>query len=220
MPFPQINSSFETFLEPTRIFLFGKPFSTLKYDPVPMSGGVDATARATSTTREFKDFTVTESAQAALKADKPTEAELPMPPGPVERALREVEEEGIFARIYGFSFEGHYYKMPRPVLFLVQGEGHSRKPEEVVTNGVRDFATSFTGIEGKDWQFGSDILVWVVDKQDIAVCLDLEIGRYEQVLLESLVAAQEDGASVGSNSGVSRNAASFRGKGWGAHQDR
>jgi hypothetical protein len=221
MPFPEIDPAFETFLEPTRIFLFGKKFPSLKYDPTSMSGGIDAAARAAAEKKEYEDFTIPAAAKAALAADKPKEAELPMPPSPVEWALRQVEDDGIFARIYGFSFEGHYYKLPRPVLFLVR-ENRARNPEEVVVDGWRQFNTRFTGIEGKDWQFSGDIMVWAVDRYDMAISLDVEIGSYDQVLLQSFAASQEEGAarSAGWNAWPSRNAASFRGKGWGAHQDR
>jgi hypothetical protein len=213
MPFPDIDPAFETFLEPTRIFLFGKKFPSLKYDPTSMSGGADAEARAEAPQKEYEDFKIPPAADAALKAGKPQEAELPMPPSPVEWALRQVENDGIFARIYGFSFEGHYYKLPRPVLFLVREE-RARNPEEAVGGGWRQFNTRFTGVEGKDWQFSEDIMVWAVDRYDMAISLDVEIGSYDQVLLQSLTASQEDGAarSAGWNPGASRNAASFRGK--------
>ena len=32
-------------------------------------------------------------------------------------------ENARLARIYGFSFEGHYYDLPRPVIMLVHGDG-------------------------------------------------------------------------------------------------
>jgi hypothetical protein len=228
MPFPTIKSEFETFLEPTRIFLFGKKFSTLVYDPSPMSGGADATARAAAADKEFDDYTVSAEAHEALKNDKPSEAELPTPPGPVEHALRQVGDKAIFARIYGFSFEGHYYKLPRPVLFLVRGEGSSRSPEAV--DNEPGFSTRFTGVEAKSWSFGSDIRVWAVDKHDIAVCLDVEVGTYDQVLLQSLIAAQDETsfrtaaasrtAAAARTAAASRTAAAFRTAMVGPHQDR
>jgi hypothetical protein len=180
MSFPNINSAFETLLEPTRIFLFGKRFPTLVYDPTPMSGG----------TPEYpeREFEATNVPQVG--------AELPMPPGRVEQALRQAEADGIFARIYGFSYEGHYYKMPRPQLFLVRDEGHSRVPEEPGAD-YRQFNTRFVGVEARDWQFGNDIRVWAVDKHDIAVRCDLEVGTYNKVLLESLAAGPEESAFRG-----------------------
>ena len=98
---------------------------------------------------------------------------------------------------------------------------------------MRAFNTRFIGVEGKDWQFANDIRVWAVDKHDIAVCLDIEIGKYEQVLLESMIiASQEDGgtrtamASRGTamasrgTAMATRSAASFRSAMVGPHQER
>jgi hypothetical protein len=199
MPFPNVGSAFETFLEPTRIFLFGKRFPTLVYDPTPMIGGTDEYPD-----REFEALNVPEEG-----------AELPMPPGRVEQALRQAEAEGIFARIYGFSYEGHYYKMPRPLLFLVRGEGQARVPEEP-GEGYRQFNTRFVGVEARDWQFGNDIRVWAVDRHDIAVRLDLEIGTYNKVLLQSL-AGREEGAFRGR--AYSQSAANFQSMMLGPHQE-
>jgi hypothetical protein len=220
MPFPDIDPLIETFLEPTRIFLFGKPFPTLKYDPDPMSSGTGATGTASSTV-EFEPYTVPASSGSVRSG---TQAGLPMPPGRVEQALRQVEDEGIFARIYGFSYEGHYYKLPRPVLFLVRGEGRSQPPEEVGSGGASAFSTRFVGVEGKDWQFGSDIRVWAVDKHDIAICLDLEVGSYDQVLLQPVTAEPEESPfrtrAASGTTAASRTRASFRGAAVGPHQDR
>jgi hypothetical protein len=200
--FPNINPLLETFLEPTRIHLFGKPFPTLSYNPAPMQGGAGNNTLSESVDAEFED------------AD-------PMPPSLVEQVLRRAEEEeGIFARIYGFSFEGHYYKLPRPLLFLVRGQAGSRRPEEdpAVPGGVRQFNTRFTGVEGKDWEFGSDIRVWAVDQHDIAICLDLQVGSYEQVLLQPLTTPEEETAFRGH--WQFRNAANFRSRALGPHQER
>ena len=215
MPFPNIDPLIETFLEPTRIYLFGKPFPSLKYDPTAMSAAVGAGVPAAPSTTEsksaspesapelepeFEPYTVPvpgESGRSGAPAD------LPMPPGRVEQALRQVEDEGQFARIYGFSFEGHYYKMPRPVLLLVRDEGRSRSPENAAgSGGTRDFDTRFTGVEAKDWQFGSD----------------LEIGTYNEVLLQSLTSGRDESGFRGRLS--SRNAAEFRGRLLDPHQDR
>lgn len=213
MPFPNINPLIDTFFEPTRILLFGKKFPTLRYDPAPMRqprGLVPGDS-------EFTPYTLPPDPQVVDGVvDPPPPTDLPMPPGRVEQALREVGDEGIFARIYGFSFEGHYYKMPRPLLFLVQGDGDGQ-PEEPVNAGFRQFNARFAGVAGKDWQFGDDIRVWAVDKHDIAVCLDLEIDTYDEVLLESLSGREESNFR-----GVvqARGVGYFRSAVFGPHQDR
>src|SRR5262249_40926287 len=60
------------------------------------------------------------------------------------------------ARIYGFSYEGHYYDMARPALFLVHGPGQpaerpgpppnraARAPDETDRTGFASTARSFS----------------------------------------------------------------------------
>ena len=218
MPFPNVDPLIETFLEPTRIFLFGKPFPTLEYKSDPMSRGGTTGTGGTSFDPEFEPYAEPSAAGGTSPAP-----ELPMPPGQVEQALRQAADGGIFARIYGFSFEGHYYKLPRPSLFLVRGEGRKGSLDEAGPGG-RGFSTRLVGVEAKDWHFGSDIRVWAVDRYDIAVCLDVEIGSYDEVLLQWLTDGDDDGAFRGAAAGrgaaASRGAASFRGAALGPHQDR
>jgi hypothetical protein len=212
MTFPAINPLIETFLEPTRILLFGKVFPTLSYTPGPMRGV--AVPGLGPGLAEFTPY----AAPAPPDVADAQPPDLPMPPGRVEQALRQVGDAGVFARIYGFSFEGHYYKLPRPLLFLLAGPGdNAREPENPVAGGVQEFSTRFTGVEGKDWHFGDDIRVWAVDKHDIAVCLDLEVGPYDDVLLQSLT-NREQGSFRGWR--ASRGTANFRGTIVGPHQER
>src|SRR5688500_13624081 len=109
MPFPDFSAAFtaqETFFETTRIWLFGKRFTSLTYHYASMNEEwvkwPDGTATLTN---------------------------IGMPPRRMERKLRRRQKVGdawvnpIFARIYSFSFEGHYYNLPRPLLFLVYGHG-------------------------------------------------------------------------------------------------
>jgi hypothetical protein len=110
MPFPDYEASegFESFFETTRIWLFGKPFPVLKYDREEMK-------------EEFSNYNFPDP---ELKPN-----ELPMPPRRIERLLRRGgKTPPIFARIYSFSFEGHYYNLPRPLIFLVYGSGEPIAP--------------------------------------------------------------------------------------------
>ncbi len=146
-------------------------------------------------------------------------AELAMPPRRIERTLRRQTPEkgedgkdrssaGSFARIYSFSYEGHYYKLPRPLLFLVNGKGE-RLEEKDGDPGALKFNTKLTGVEARDWRFSNDLRVWAVDKKDLAVCLDVEVANYEQLLLDSMIAFEEDMATRGS--ATARGSASARG---------
>ncbi len=95
----------------------------------------------------------------------------------------------ILARIYGFSFEGTYYDLPRPVLFLVHGEGFDFTDVRQGTKIFRDLARapaepSTSGIGAADFDFSDNIRVWSYDKADYTIRMDVETGMFEQVLLD------------------------------------
>jgi hypothetical protein len=99
----------------------------------------------------------------------------------------QLDEDARFARIYGFSYEGTYYELPNPTLFLVHGDGES------ATDGNQpgtDHASrapivpSVSGVAAADFQFADDIMVWAYDKADYTIRMDVETGMFEQVLLE------------------------------------
>jgi hypothetical protein len=211
MSWPDVNPEFETFLEPTRIWLFGKEFKSIVYVPGSMQKAEDPDLSMPSAakskppgqigTDKDKD-TYPPAFDSEWDKYPPDEAKkdldkLGMPPPRIERKLR--RENQIFARIYSFSFEGHYYRLPRPLLFLPAGKGvingatrrGYRPPDEIagdpdIFTRHAAFNTKFTGTVGEDWQFSDDVRVWAVDRKDLAVCLDIEIGNYQEVLLEPL----------------------------------
>ena len=91
------------------------------------------------------------------------------------------------ARIYGFSFEGQYYDLAKPALFLVHGDGevadrvvgadarYARAPEEA----------DRTGVAAQGYSFSEDIRVWSYDTGDYSIRLDVETGTFEQILLDA-----------------------------------
>ena len=111
MPFQtgDVEQSIETLFEPTRIWLFGKPFPTITFNRDSMSGLGNAVGGGPgpNNANEFKDYDT--------HSPPPAPNDSPMPPKRIERTLRSGTKS--FARIYSFSFEGHYYTLPRPVLF-------------------------------------------------------------------------------------------------------
>jgi hypothetical protein len=180
---------------------------------------------------------------------------LPMPPKRIERVLRRGLEIGpngevrlkdpkdrqFFARIYSFSYEGHYYRLPRPLLFLVNKpgtpvggdrvDGTKRQHRNAARGGEERrgswlpprFSATFTGVEARDWDFSADILVWAVDRKDLTVCLDVEIGNYQEILLDSMIASDrrdEDRATRSRGDLIGRGAGSFRGDMIGPHQNK
>lgn len=96
--------------------------------------------------------------------------------------------DACIARIYGFSFEGGYYDLPRAALFLVHGPGLEAtdyRPRKGKTNPARAPGDpSLSGLSAADFQFSDDLRVWSYDKADYTIRMDVETGMLEQVLLD------------------------------------
>lgn len=111
-----------------------------------------------------------------------------------------------FARIYGFSYEGAYYNLSRPAIFLVHGDGTPAFPPVPSTPGTGTAppaaqpphsqmargpsATDQSGTAKKDWEFASDIYMWDYDKGDFSLRLDVTAGTFEDILLEAEIETQ------------------------------
>jgi hypothetical protein len=113
------------------------------------------------------------------------------------------------ARIYAFSFEGAFYEIPKPPIFVVHGHG--------IPVGNWDIPSTMdqTGVAGRDWDFSgnhphtnpgpaarvaggagqppappaaapppNDIHYWEYEKGDFSLRLDVEAGPFEQILLQ------------------------------------
>ncbi|EEE35772.1 conserved hypothetical protein [Rhodobacteraceae bacterium KLH11] len=112
------------------------------------------------------------------------------------------------ARIYGFAYDGTYYEMPEPTIFLVHGKGasatggnlpygfnlqagdHPSTPDETpLPDTTRQTARapmnpSVSGVAAADYQMASDIRVWNYDQADYTIRMDIAAGQLEQVLLD------------------------------------
>jgi hypothetical protein len=126
-----------------------------------------------------------------------------------------------FARIYGFSFEGAYYGLPRPSIFLVHGPG---KP-----TGSWPYPSTVegSGVAAREWDFSGptgfnpfpdpanappyppssllDLFYWEYEKGDFSIRLDPEAGPFEQILLQMALrtgADMADRATPRSGSGL------------------
>jgi hypothetical protein len=130
------------------------------------------------------------------------------------------------ARIYAFSFEGAYYELPRPPIFLVHGSGTH------VGSWADPSTMAQAGVAARDWDFSgnynphhhpnpsagsaraddsasssppphplsnTDIYYWEYEKGDFSLRFDLEAGPFEQILLQT---ALRGGGGV-SGAGVS-----------------
>ena len=98
----------------------------------------------------------------------------------------QLDKDSKIARIYGFSFEGAYYELPSPVLFVVDGEGlsatDSNKPANHASRAPLE--PGVTGVGAADFQFADDIMYWAYDKADYSFRLDVMSGQFEQILLD------------------------------------
>jgi hypothetical protein len=97
------------------------------------------------------------------------------------------------ARIYAFSFEGAYYQLPNPAIFLVHGEG------KAVGNWQDPSTLEQTGVAGRGWDFSgnsaaTDLFYWEYEKGDFSLRLDIEAGPFEQILLAASLRSGADRA--------------------------
>ena len=102
------------------------------------------------------------------------------------------------ARIYAFSFEGAFYQLARPPIFLVHGLGIP------VGNWGIPSTMDQAGVAGREWDFSgnglnNDLVYWEYEKGDFSIRLDPDAGPFEQILLQ---AALRSGGGV-SGAGVS-----------------
>src|SRR5271165_1396294 len=87
-------------------------------------------------------------------------------------------KDAKLARIYAFSYEGAYYPLPKPSIFLVHGDGKR------VGNWVNPSTVDQSGVTGREWDFSgpldpnnpaiSDIFYWEYEKGDFSLRLDTE----------------------------------------------
>ncbi len=95
-------------------------------------------------------------------------------------------DDAQLARIYGFAYEGTYFELPEPCLFLVHGDGESATDgNKPAGQGARaPMEPTLSGVAAADFQFANDIRVWDYDKADYTIRMDVLSGQFEQVLLD------------------------------------
>jgi hypothetical protein len=118
---------------------------------------------------------------------------------------RQLEGEGRdarFARVYAISFEGSFYNLPKPMIFLVHGDGAvirgagvsvllpDPRPERPTTDD--------SGMAGRDFGFeasetgsgpGHDLRYWEYDKDDLSLRLDVVSGSWDEILVDATLSA-------------------------------
>ena len=110
---------------------------------------------------------------------------------PLLAALQKLNPEQIkhclkLARIYGYSYQGNYFKLAEPAVFLVYDEGMS------VTAGQIPIPMDEIGVELKDEVFASEIRMWTADGLDMGVRIDISIGWMKELLLNDGMAPADN----------------------------
>jgi hypothetical protein len=95
-------------------------------------------------------------------------------------------EKPQLAKIYGFAYEGTYYDLPEPVIFLVHGDGKSATDGDLPGNLASRAPNepSKSGVAAASFQMANDIYYWNYDKADQTMRMDVMTGMLEQVLLD------------------------------------
>lgn len=109
-----------------------------------------------------------------------------------------------FARIYGFTYEGYYYELPWPALFMVNGDGEDA--DLPVSGNPRASRApgdpSRSGAAAQDYDFADNLKVWSYDRADFSMRLDVESGTFEQILLDVFLGGGGGGVSGARVSGA------------------
>jgi hypothetical protein len=137
---------------------------------------------------------------AALGYDLFLRNQLVDPSNNVQRA-----PEVRLAKIYAFSFEGAFYNLPRPAIFLVHGPGRA-----IVGAGTYDAGggpnagntvMNDSGIPAREFIFETDVVYWEYDKDDLSLRLDSFSGTLEDILIEAALSSTSRSGIV-SRSGI------------------
>lgn len=109
------------------------------------------------------------------------------------------------ARIFAFSFEGIFYELPRPTILLVHGSGlDPDDPPPKNAEGKIAYrrlargpgSSGKTGVGYQSGSFAEGTRVWIYDKGDYSLRLDVSTGPLEQILLS--IESGVDGGNLAS----------------------
>lgn len=127
------------------------------------------------------------------------------------------------AKIFAFSYEGAFQELYRPAIFLVHGEGLSPDdPAPSNVDGETEYArlarspgaSSLSGLGHQTGALAKDMKVWVYDKGDFSMRLDVDTGTLDDILLYAeLDHDYGDGRSGSGRSGSGRSGSGRSGSG-------
>src|SRR5271166_2664729 len=186
----------EGLLAPGLIRLFGREFEGLKL--VPEKEGIDRNSNNPLVLQEQIEGLTKRLDALQPAAPQPQAGEQPPAADPNDPPDSDElqDQKARLARIYGFSYLGHYYKIANPPVLRVYGQGFTVRPGFAPENQM-----DILGVEFKDEDFVRGIRMWPSDHLDVAVRIDITIGWLREILLDPDMSAD---TNVTSNVGGSR----------------
>ncbi len=139
--------------------------------------------------REFDGFTIGKLGAEQVDPNPGTTAAScktsgePTPDPSFDLLTNQLLRDGAtFARIYGFTYEGNYYALPRPAVFLVHGAGRPVEPgwPDTPTLGV-----DTSGTANRDWAFDREIKYWEYDRVNYSLRCDIVTGTLDEILIDA-----------------------------------
>ena len=136
-----------------------------------------------------------------LGANRFLSAQLAGPGGPGD------PDEPKFARIYAISYEGTFYNLPKPAIYLVHGEGRPVQGVGKVRNPAPGAQPTVddTGVIAEEFDLESDVHVWEYDKGDFTLRIDIASGTFDDILLEATLSVTARDALVSRSDLTSRS---------------
>ena len=110
------------------------------------------------------------------------------------------------ARIYAFSFEGSFYNLPRPAIFLVHGLGHTIGGSGTFDD-VKSAVLNDSGIPARGFVFETDVRYWEYDKDDMSLRLDSFSGTLDDILIEASLSSTSRSGLVARSGMAARSGA-------------
>jgi hypothetical protein len=165
--------------------------------------------------RELSDLILSTSVYGQLPTThrQAERQETPVRAGDNNFLLRQLANpDARLARIYAFAYEGSFYDLARPTIFVVHGEGLDPEGASFDENPALGSLSRMpadpgrTGLASLVGSFSRNMLAWAYDRADFTVRLDIETGTFDTVLL-SLELDDRD-ATARSAGSVARSAGS------------
>lgn len=170
----------EGLLAPGVIRLFGRKFEGLELgkegfdpasnDPVALQGAIRGLAKRLADLEAATDHPAKEEEEGRVDPE-------------IDRDSASLnlgqDHNARLARIYGFSYLGHYYKVGNPPVLRVHGQGYPVKPGFVDENHM-----DILGVEFKHSDFVRGLRMWPMDHLDVIVRIDITIGWVRELLLD------------------------------------